>query len=462
MLLHTLISSLAMLLALQAATSLAHADTAGATRLRIATFQVDATPPLGTPLCDGAVDSARQIVDPLSARGIVLLTNRRPIVLCVVDWVGIGNAGHDAWREALAEAAVTSLERVSVHTVHQHDAPGCDFAAEELLAKHRLSGEMFDPEFARDVIARAALAMRESLRRPSEVTHLGLGTGIVDKVASNRRILGADGKVAVVRYSSSRIPQAIAAPEGVIDPELQLISFWNGNRPLASVTHYATHPQSYYGQGGVSADFVGMAREMREDALPVAAHLHFNGAGGNVAAGKYNDGSSAVRPVLARRLADGMKAAWENTHKMPISASDVRWEFVSVSLPLRDLLAEDKLLATLQNDKSKTRYRIKAARDLVYLRRVQSGRQISINCLHLGPARVLYLPGELFVEYQLAAKELRPEAFVAMAAYGDYGPGYIGTEVSYSQGGYETGPVSRTAPQVEDVLMSALRTLLRE
>ena len=47
-----------------------------------------------------------------------------------------------------------------------------------------------------------------------------------------------------------------------------------------------------------------------------------------------------------------------------------------------------------------------------------------------------------------------------MAAYGDYGPGYIGTEVAYGQGGYETGPPSRTAPHVEEVLMSALRELL--
>jgi hypothetical protein len=71
------------------------------------------------------------------------------------------------------------------------------------------------------------------------------------------------------------------------------------------------------------------------------------------------------------------------------------------------------------------------------------------------------MPGELFVEYQLAAQEMRPDDFVAMAAYGDYGCGYIGTEIAYSQGGYETGPVSRVAPSVEAVLMDALRELLK-
>ena len=57
------------------------------------------------------------------------------------------------------------------------------------------------------------------------------------------------------------------------------------------LTYYATHPQSYYGKGDVSADFVGMARGLRERRLPGVPHIHFNGASGNIAAGKYNDGS---------------------------------------------------------------------------------------------------------------------------------------------------------------------------
>jgi len=75
---------------------------------------------------------------------------------------------------------------------------------------------------------------------------------------------------------------------------------------------------------------------------------------------------------------------------------------------------------------------------------------------------VLHMPGELFVEYQLAAQKMRPDLFVAMAAYGDYAPGYIGTEVAYPQGGYETGKVSLVAPKVEGVLMEAIERLLRE
>jgi hypothetical protein len=82
----------------------------------------------------------------------------------------------------------------------------------------------------------------------------------------------------------------------------------------------------------------------------------------------------------------------------------------------------------------------------------------------LGPIDIVHMPGELFVEYQLAAQKLRPNSFVCMAAYGDYGPGYIGTADAYTQGGYETGfstPVSRVSPRVEAVLMGALEELLQ-
>ena len=107
--------------------------------------------------------------------------------------------------------------------------------------------------------------------------------------------------------------------------------------------------------------------------------------------------------------------------------------------------------------------RAKAANDLVWLRRCQAGDTIDVACLRLGPARVLHLPGELFVEYQLAAQQMRPDLFVAMAAYGDYGPGYIGTEVAYPQGGYETSPSSSlVAPGVERVLTDAVRLLLND
>ncbi|MGI6418626.1 MAG: hypothetical protein ACOX1P_23505 [Thermoguttaceae bacterium] len=433
---------------------------ASGSALKIATFQADVTPPLGSPLCHGSVAPAKEIVDRLSARGIVLIGSGEPIVLCAVDWVAISNEGHDAFRQSLAEAVGTSPERVAVHTVHQHDTPGVDFTTEAILAAHGIGGAMFDPEVAREAIARSAAAAQRSLTGAVPISHVGYGRGRVAEVASNRRILGPDGKCVMTRMSSCRNEAARAAPEGTIDADVRLVSFWAGQRPIASLTYYACHPQSYYGRGGVSYDFMGMARAMREREVPDALHVHFDGAGGNVAAGKYNDGSPENRPILAARLAAGMKAAWESQQKVPISAGQVDWKVVPVSLPLRGELVEDSLAKGVADASLDVKARVRLARDLAWARRMKSGHEIPLACLRLGPVCIVHMPGELCVEYQLAAQKMRPELFVCMAAYGDDGMGYICTQIAYSQGGYETGRVSRVAPQVEAVLTEAMDRLM--
>lgn len=425
----------------------------------IAVFNVDATPAIGTPVAYAPV---REILDPLSARGVVLWGADKPVVLCAVDWIGIGNDGYDAWREKLAEAAGTTPDHVALHTLHQHDGARCDFTTEQLLAERGLGGRHFDNGFLHKTIDSAAAAIREALKSPRTVTHVGVGKAKVEKVASNRRLLGADGNVRIIRWSKSTDPAAIAAPEGVIDPQLRLISFWNEEIPIASLTYYATHPQSYYGDGDVTSEFVGLGRAAREQALPNVAHIHFNGASGNVAAGKYNDGSRELRPILASRIERGMREAWEATSKRPITAGDIEWRVEPVKLPAAAHLDEAKLTALIDDDKTPPATRLNSASHLAWLKRNQSGLTIDTSCLRLGEVFIVHMPGELFIEYQLAAQALRPGDTVCMAAYGDYGPGYIGTEIAYGQGGYETSDrASRVAPHVEGVLMKALRSLLR-
>ena len=426
--------------------------------LRIAVFKADATPPLGSPV---AYAPARSITDPLSARGIVLLGSGKPIVLCAVDWIGIGNTGHDEWRKGLADAAGTTMDRVTVHTLHQHDGVRCDFSAEELLAARGLGGTRIDSAFCRRTIAATAAALREAMANARPATQFGVGEAGVEKVASNRRILGSNGRVAISRMSASKNPKAQEALEGTIDPILKLLSFWDGEKPLVCLTYYATHPQSYYGQGDVTAEFVGLARAQRESEMNGLPHIHFNGASGNVAAGKYNDGSHANRPILAQRMADGMRKAWEATQKRPIDASDLDWRVQPVTLPLGAHLVRETLEKTLADAAADPRDRLNAATKLALLTRSEQGHQIELTRLRLGTVNILHMPGELFVEYQLAAQKMRPDETVCMAAYGDYGPGYIGTEIAYSQGGYEVQPSSsNTAPGVERVLMDAMGKLL--
>jgi hypothetical protein len=437
--------------------SLAAAEAAGA--LRVSTFDVDATPPVGSMMAYDRV--LRQDDLPLRCRGIVLLGAGDPIVLCALDWIGVANEGHDVFRQALAQAAGTSRERVAVHTLHQHDAPDCDFLAERLLKEAGAKDlGRFDGTFARQVIERASDAVRRAIETAQPLTQVGWGEADVQDVASNRRILGPNGKVRVTRYTATKDPAVRAEPVGVIDPTVSLVSFWNADQPVAVLSYYACHPQSYYRTGIPNPDFPGIARFVRGQAVPEALHVHFNGAGGNIGAGKFNDGAKENRVILAMRLADGIRRAWETTKKSPIQKENIQWQTLPVALPPAPHLDEAKLRADLKSATPTTA--TLAADKLSWLLRCREGHKIDLALLGVGEIRLLHMPGELFVEYQLAAKELRPDLHVAMAAYGDYGSGYIGTARAYEEGGYETSQASNVASAAETVLMDGIRQLLNK
>jgi len=140
--------------------------------LKVGVFRVNASPPIGSPV---AYAATRKIVDPLSARGIVLVAGETTVVLCAVDWIGIGNGGLDVWRERIAAAAGTTARDVSVHTLHQHDGCRCDFTTEAIMEKEGLGGKKFDNVFLRTVIQKVATAVSTAKANAIEITHLGFG-----------------------------------------------------------------------------------------------------------------------------------------------------------------------------------------------------------------------------------------------------------------------------------------------
>ncbi|MGL4552283.1 MAG: hypothetical protein ACRC33_13980 [Gemmataceae bacterium] len=181
--------------------------------------------------------------------------------------------------------------------IHQHDAPSADLTAERLSAAQKLGKSTLDLVWHEKAVGRVAAALAASSKRARPVTHVGTGEAKVDRVASNRRVFGKGGKVELFRGSAIKNPRARAAPEGQIDPWLKTLSFWDRDRALASVSVYATHPMSFYGQGNVSSDFPGLARRRRQADDPGVIHFYANGCGGDLAAGKHNDGSPEARAL---------------------------------------------------------------------------------------------------------------------------------------------------------------------
>jgi len=419
--------------------------------IQIAPFRADVTPPIGAPLCGGLVKPATGVSEPLLALGVLLLSDEKPVVLCSIDFCEIRGADHIHWREVLAKAAATTPERVALHSLHQHNAPLVDNAAQKLLPKIGI----MDAAATEKALAGIADAIKAALKSPQPVTHISTGEAKVLEVAGNRRVQIIDGKVGKMRGSGSKDPELRALPEGLIDPFLKTVSFWNGEKKLAALHYYATHPMSYYGDGIISHDFAGIAREKRtqEDGVP---HIYFTGCGGNIGAGKYNDGSPAMRPLLADRMHAAMVDSEQNAKREPLTK--LAWHHIPVVLQPDPEFPEERMLKVMQNTETRPTTRIAAALRIGFIRHREP---IPFTSLHLGEdVSLVHLPGESFVEYQLFAQQQRPGGFVCTASYGDGVTGYIPLEHSFIEGGYEPSQAYAT-PESEKVMKDTIAKLLK-
>ena len=419
---------------------------------RVATFRSDVTLPLGRLLYRQPLATVEH---PLSAKGIVLDDGHHRYVLCAVDWCTLSNSTHLLFRRKVAAAAGTDVSRVAVQTVHQHTAPSVNGDAQKLLQQEKDPPQYRDLEFLDEVTDRLAAAVKNSLRQLQPFDHIGTGEAKVDRVASNRRVPVDGGKVRT-RWSSCKDPELRAEPEGYIDPVLKTITLGQGRRPLVRLHYYATHPQSFYGDGRASYDVPGIARQRLERKEGVF-QIYFTGCAGDVTMGKYNDGSRRARGELAERLYVAMRAAVASTRFVAVDR--LRWRTAELWLVSRTDTGHnvDENRAKMKDPKADAEQRIVAAGHVASARRLK--RPLELSCLEFGRVHILHLPGEPMVEFQLFAQRLTPEDFVAVAGYGDCCTGYICTERAFVEGGYEPS-ASRVAPRSEAVLKKVIGELL--
>ena len=426
--------------------------------LSLATFRFDVTPPIGHPLCGGWITPVKDVSDSQEAIGFIILGADKPIVVCAVDWTGILNGAHLAWRNALAKAANTTADRVAVQCVHQHDAPFVCLDAEKLVAQQNDGLTVVQVDFFNTCLDRAAAAVREAIPKAKPLTHMAQGEAKVEKVASNRRVaIGANGKILKMRGSASKDLELIALPEGLIDPMLKTVAFYNGEKKILSCHYYATHPMSHYGQGHVSSDFVGLARKKLQKEEPDCTHIYFTGAAGNIAAGKYNNGSPEARIELTGRIYDGLCGSEKNLK--PEAIRTISWKSHELFPAVNPMFTKESETTLLENKKVMPANRIRPAMRLAFMKRVEARTPIILSALHVNKASMIHLPAESFLEYQLRAQKMQPSRFVATAAYGDGGPWYIPTKEAYPQGGYEVS-VAHCPDSMDGLMTEGIQKLL--
>ena len=426
--------------------------------LRITTFSADITPPLGQPVGLGFIPLLETAEHPLLARGILLQDAETSCVICTLDWMEVHNESYDFLREQIGEAAGVDASHVALHCLHQHTAPAISTAAQRLQLGETDPRRVATAEYLLNVSKKIAAAIHQSQSNWQAVTHIGTGKARVERVASNRRIERPDGSIQGRGSNTGSTAQLRELPEGLIDPWVRTVSLKNPNGAVAQLHYYASHPQSFYGDGRASYDVPGLIRAQLEQTSP-AFQMYVTGCGGDVAFGKYNDGSRETRTQLTARLQSGIAQSIAGLKHNPVEP--LHWSVASIRFPSRTdaEFSEAHNRRIMDDPQASESKRRKAAICLAWTERCRSGHPVELSCLSIGRVKMLHLPGEPFVQYQLAAQQMRQDRFVCVAGYGDCGMGYIGgNRIFTDRGGYEQ--TYAFAGPCEELLTTAMQKLL--
>ncbi len=209
-------------------------------------------------------------------------------------------------------------------------------------------------------------------------------------------------------------------------------------------------------------DVPGIARQRLQEKENVP-QIFFNGCGGDITMGKYDDKTARTKAGLAQRLFAGMEASVAATKKF--KAGPVVWRTHQLRLPPRTDEPGYTVADFQKQVKTGPWELYRAAMPLAFYARIDT--PIEISSMQIGNVFILNLPAEATVEYQLYAQGVAKnlvinqslEGFVAVAAYGDCGPSYVVMDRHFIEGGYEPSD-SWVGPGSEAALKDGIHHLL--
>lgn len=361
--------------------------------LQAGTATVDITPPTGARIVcfpSGPNRKARRAVgahDPLLAKALALRDGDQCAVVVACDLCGIRRLDMQRIRERVRER-VPKLppERVMIACSHSHSS------VESLY----LFGNTPDDPFIHEMTGRIAEAVAGAWA-DLEPVDAAFGRAPVE-LNHNRRVLNKEGK-AVNTWA-----YAEGVTTGTVDPELAVLTLATpGNRVKSVLFRYTAHSLTL-GSGNrlFTADYPGRARVEIEAAFPGSTALFLNGAAGNVHPRVcLHDDFTAMETIGGALGRAAVSLAGATT---PLPEPALRF----------------------------------AADTLTFANRVDATLQVDVEvaCLALGPVVLGFVPGEVFVEFQLDFRRALDPAHGVFVGYANGWPGYIPTLSAYPEGGY--------------------------
>lgn len=410
----------------------------GATGLKVGAARVDITPaePIRLSGYAARTASSEGVEDPLFARAVAFedVEGTRAVVLSL-DAIAITTALSEEIARRIEAAAGVPSERVAVATSHSHTAPALAGVIPNLLA-------LTDEE--RKVIER--------------YTRLFVEKSAQAGIAAVRNLAPAELRL---RFTAAAFGANRRTPGGPVDPEAPVLwATGSDGRPRAVLFGYACHCTTLQ-FNRVTGDWAGYAQAAIEKALPgtVAACL--------IGCGADTNPSPRGRLEMAREHGQSL-------------ASAILYPANVVARPIRGPLAARKASVQLPFDKLPTQeeLRQKIAKGPPQEKRLG---QMLLDRWPLAPSipypiqtlsfgedlSLVFLGGEVVVDYALRLKREYLSDRVWPVAYANDVPGYIPSERILAEGGYEGGGAmvwygqpARFAQGVEEIIHARIRELL--
>ncbi|HUT73466.1 MAG TPA: hypothetical protein VM221_01370 [Armatimonadota bacterium] len=458
--------------------------------LRAGAAQVEITPPAGAHLAGsiGRFRPAQSVLDPLYAKALVLERGDRKLCLLTLDVTIITRPWTEHIRAAAAELGFAH-DAVMVHAIQTHSAPSVghfmlddDFPNVPAEFEWLRGGET---RFAE----RAAQGAIEAIRHADDClqpVQVGAGSAVNDRLAFNRRGVTRDGTAIMPwLYSSLQHPLGptdVRYLEGPTDPEVGAVCLRDADgRMVAMVLHHTCHPVNVFTHLPnlvVSADWPGAwAEEMRRIYGPDCVPLVINGCCGNINPWPpfepdfVCDHRRMGRELAetAGRIIERMMFREEETldsrrREVPLAIREVAPEALAAA---REALAGHSQPPWADDERTAVSGEWISASQLVsvdLLRRREPEMPYEIQVLRVGDIAIVGLPGEPFVEGQLAIKIGSPTYPTYVAHCTTQYVGYVPTREALARGGHEvnTSYWAKLCPEALDVVVENAIGLLGE
>jgi len=439
--------------------------------LKAGAAMLEITPKTGTHLGGsgmGVHRPARSVLDPLYVKALALENKEKRAVIVAFDLVIVADDWANRVRQTAAERFGLDPSGIIVHAIQTHSAPGLghfmldpDFPVnlppeKEYLRGGETSYYAFAAERAVEAIGNALSSLRP--------VQTGYGRAVCHNLAFNRRAVNRDGLVEMPwphgRRRQPLGPTNLLYMEGPIDPEVGVMCLRDDDMNMVAVLlSYTCHPvnvfsweSSFY---AVSADWPGAWSAGTQEIFhnkdgTSCVPIVLNGCCGNINPWDPFDPdflpdhrrmgaklAETEREIIASINFDNPGIIDSCSRRIPLDYREIPPERLA---EVENILSNNPDPVYQKDNPGQVSWEWFSAastQSILYCKKRMPEFLYEIQVLRMGNAAFVALPGEPFVEGQLAIKLGSPAPFTQVIHMTSQYVGYIPTRDAYLRFGHE-------------------------